>query len=109
MLSEQQGYWKKPNLDGRLQHLIEKRLDRLDAIAHIMEGDHAVSFPPQKNHLDRWEMVEVERVNKWRTPDSRIANPTPAMYEASRLQRYLPEEMREVQRRPKRQSAAADG
>lgn len=96
-------------LDERLEKLIEKRIDRLEVIARIMEGDHSLNLPPQKNHLDRWEMLEVERVNRWRTPESQLDAPTPSMYEASRLQRYLPDEQRGLRVSKSEGARAADG
>jgi hypothetical protein len=86
--------------DERFRERVEERVFRREKTLYMyerwMQGNHEVSFPPQKNHLFHFEMSEVTRVNKWRPNDAQLDAPTLSMYDAGRLARYLPKEQRGV-------------
>jgi len=78
-------------LRSRLERAVEARKHELDEIVECMQGAHYSYFPPQRNNMDRWEMAELSRINAWRPQFERLQEPTPGMFEAAKLARYLPE------------------
>jgi hypothetical protein len=80
----------------RFEKLVEGRAKSFLSFERMMQGDVEFNFSVQKNHLDQWETKELTRVNKWRPADNKLLAPTPAMYEAKRLSRYLSPEQRMI-------------
>jgi hypothetical protein len=72
----------------RLQDIVLDRQGELDSFERLMQGEYSSPLCHRRNHLDRWEMAEVERVNRWRGNCDRLQAPTPSMYEAEGLMRY---------------------
>lgn len=84
---------KKSDLGDRI---VNRKGDSFSFFSHLMQGNVSRNFPVKKSSMSRWEIEELDRVNEGRAKDSRLNSLTTDMYNANRLMRYVPEELRGV-------------
>jgi len=76
----------------RLERRIERLLDQQADARQAMEGEDVYRPHVLRNQADRWEALELARINAGRKP-SRMCSRLPSRcYDAKHCNRYLPED-----------------